>query len=163
VTLPKHLRQRWRYLGVGVETRPGDVPGRRAVQAALWESARGLLGDAGSATVDLTVVRYEPGGDGTDPEPERAADAEAVVRTRRGAVDRARAAVVAVSAVDGRPVGLRVRGVSGTVRGCEERYMGRAPIRTEQRHVALGTVSGRAVVRDGRVDVDGLGATTLDL
>jgi ribonuclease P/MRP protein subunit POP5 len=153
VPLPKHLRQRWRYLGVGIESRPDVDLGRRAFQGALWGSARSLLGDAGSATVDLSVQRFRyEGGDGG-----------AIVRTRRGAVGEARAVVAAVSRIDGAPAGLRVRGVSGTIRGCEESYIRRGPIAEARRDVTFEGADRVAVLRDGRADIDGLGATTLDL
>ena len=80
--LPKHLRQRWRYLGVAIEAWPDASVDRRAFQREAWYAAQNLLGDAGSADVDLTVLRFE------------LSDCEgvAVVRTRRGAERRARAA-----------------------------------------------------------------------
>jgi ribonuclease P/MRP protein subunit POP5 len=106
-SLPKARRPRRRYLGVGVET-PGDPPDRRAVQAAVWDATTALFGDPGSAAVDPTVVR--------------AAGSFVVVRVRRGEVERARAALACVTDVDGDAAALRVRGVSGTIRACVERY-----------------------------------------
>ena len=154
--LPKHLRQRWRYLGVAIETWPDVAFGRRAFQRELWYAAQNLLGDAGSADLDLTVLRFElDDGEGV-----------AVVRTRRGDEARSRAALACLTDVDGNPVGLRVRGVSGTVRACEENYIRRRPESPDQRHVAFGDAEAPAVVRDGAADVrttDGYsGATTLD-
>mgnify|MGYP002762013544 CR=1 FL=1 len=157
MTLPKHLRQRWRYLAVGVEGWPEATVERDPFQRALWYGAQNLVGDAGSATVDLTVqqFRYTDGA------------GEGVVRTRRGAVERARAVVASVDEVAGQPVGLRVRGTSGTLRGCEEKYMSGAPELKEQRHVTFEGADRRAAVRDGRaaVRVDGapVGVTTLDI
>jgi len=157
VTLPKHLRQRWRYLAVGVEAWPDAALDRESLQRALWYGAQDLVGDVGSATVGLTVQRF------------RSADGggEAAVRTRRGAVGRARAVVASVDEVGGEPVGLRVRGVSGTLRGCEEKYMSGGPVATEQRHVTFEGADRTATLRDGRatVRVDGapVGVTTLDI
>ncbi len=109
--LPKHLRPRWRYLAVELETPSGvDVP-RRAFQRAVWYAAGNLLGDAGSADADLRVLRYRFDGE--------TGHGEAVVRARHGEVSSGRAALACVDAVDEDPVGLWVRGVSGTVRGCE--------------------------------------------
>jgi ribonuclease P/MRP protein subunit POP5 len=154
--LPKHLRPRWRYLGVGIETWPGEALSRGAFQRATWYAAQNLYGDAGSAATDLTVVRFAH--DGT-----RGA---AAVRTRRGEVERARAAVACVDAVDGRPVGLRVRGVSGTVRACEERYLQGATGGSEERSVVFEDADRRAFVRGADVDVETpagfVGATELD-
>lgn len=111
-SLPKSRRPRWRYLGVGVETSPDAALDRRALQAAVWDSATALLGDPGSAAVDPRVVAFEfADGTGT-----------ATVRVRRDEVERGRAVLACVASVDDRPAALRVRGVSGTMRACAERY-----------------------------------------
>lgn len=155
--LPKHLRPRWRYLGVGLEAWPDAAFDRRAFQRALWESARSLLGDPGSARADLSVLRFEFAD----------CEGEAVVRTRRERVREARAALACLDAVEGHPVGVRVRGVSGTVRACEERYLGRRAGPTEERQVVFEDASREALARSDAVDVrlpDGFaGATDLDL
>lgn len=111
--LPKHLRQRWRYLAVELRGPNGASFDRRTFQREVWFAAQNLVGDAGSADLDLTVLSFDHDG----------ARGATVVRTRRGEVDRARAVVACVDAVDGDRVGLRVRGVSGTVRACKERYL----------------------------------------
>ena len=154
--LPKHLQPRWRYLAVGIETWPDADIDRGQFQRQLWFSARDLTGDAGSAELALSLVTFwcaEGAG-------------ETIVRTRRGSVDRARAVVACLDAVDGDPVGVRVRGISGTVRACEEKYMGRGPEEPEQRHVVFDETERSAAVRDDRADVatEGAytGATTLD-
>ncbi len=111
--LPKHLQPRWRYLAVGVETWPGASIDREDIQRALWYRAQDLLGDVGSARLDLTVLSADvtPRGGGF------------VVRTYRGEVDRARAAVATLTEIGGEEVGLRVRGTAGTVRACETKYL----------------------------------------
>jgi ribonuclease P/MRP protein subunit POP5 len=155
--LPKHLRPRYRYLAVWFETTPDAAFGRREFQEALWAAGRSLLGDAGSAEVGLSVlsVRRE-GPEGT-----------AVVRCRRGEVARARAAVGTLSTVEGVPIRPVVRGVSGTVRGCEEKYLSRPGGVSGERTVAFAGADRRAVCRAERVDVrvgDGfVGATNLDI
>ena len=108
--LPKHLQPRWRYLGVAVESWPDTTVKRDGFQRALWYSAQHLLGDPGSAALDLSVLRFQAG----------TGWARAVVRTRRGERDRARAVLACVDSIDGNPVGLRVQGVSGTIQACEE-------------------------------------------
>jgi ribonuclease P/MRP protein subunit POP5 len=110
--LPKHLRPRWRYLAVELETRDDAHLTRDAFQRAVWYAAGNLLGDPGSADADLRVLRFSFV-DGTG---------EAVVRVRRGEVGPGRAALACVEAVDDVPVGLYVRGVSGTIRACEETF-----------------------------------------
>jgi len=155
--LPKHLQPRWRYLAVGVETWHGVDLDRAAIQHALWGAARGLLGDLGSAQLDLTVLSADvsQGGGGF------------VVRTHRGESERARAVVASVTEVDGHEVGLRVRGTSGTVRACEEKYMRRRREGTDQRDVVFRDAERSASVRGDRVDVrtgdSFAGATTLDI
>lgn len=156
--LPKHLRPRWRYLVCALETPAEHEPAPRALQTAVWEAARGLLGDPGSADADLRVIRTALGpGGGT-----------AVVRARRDEVATARAALACVHSVDGTPVGLRVLGVSGTLRAAEEKYMTGPAGTGEEDTVVFDGASRRAVHRgDGRVDLHGsgarLGATELDL
>ncbi|WP_135663018.1 Rpp14/Pop5 family protein [Halorhabdus rudnickae] len=155
--LPKHVRQRWRYLAVGIETWPGAAIDRRDFQRHLWFAAQNLLGDVGSAETDLSVVRFDYT-DGT---------ASAVVRTRRGAESDARAVLTCLDAIDGNPIGLRVRGVSGTVRACEEKYLGGPGEAIEHGDVAFEGAKRPADSRDGRVDVrvgEGfVGATQRDI
>ena len=154
--LPKHLRPRWRYLAVGLETWPEASLGRRSFQREVWYAAQNLLGDAGSAAVDLSVIRFAHS-DGAG---------HAIVRTRRGETDRARAALACVDSVDDEPLGLRVRGVSGTVRACEEKYIRGPPEPHDDRQVVFDAVDCRAVARGDRLDVfteDGVvGATVLE-
>lgn len=155
--LPKHLRPRWRYLAVALETWPDADLDRRSLQAGVWSAVRGLFGDVGGADLDLTVVRFD-GADGAW---------TAIVRTHRGEEERARAVLASLGEVDGTDVGIAVRGTSGTIRACEEKYLGGRPERTAQSDVAFGNATRRAVLRDERADVhvDGafVGATTLDL
>ena len=155
--LPKHVRPRWRYLAVELESWAGAEIDRRAFQRALWFSAQNLLGDAGSAELDGSLFGFEfTDGDGT-----------AVVRARRGEVERLRAVLAAIDTVDDNPIGVRVRGVSGTVRACEEKYIRRPKVKSEERTVAFANADRAAVIRDDRIDIDGpdgrVGATALDI
>jgi ribonuclease P/MRP protein subunit POP5 len=141
--LPKHLRPRWRYLAVAIETWPDADVDRSAFQRALWFAAGNLLGDAASASLQLSVMRFElDRGSG-----------HAVIRVRRGRTDEARAALACVDAVDGHDVGLTVRGTSGTVRACSEKYLGRDPEVREHSAVAFEGADRAAVQRNGRYDV----------
>jgi ribonuclease P/MRP protein subunit POP5 len=155
--LPKHLRPRWRYLAVGIESWPDADFDRGTFQRQLWYAAQNLVGDVGSAAVDLTVLSFSLA----------AGRGGALVRVRHGEVERARAVLATLARVDGTPVGLRVRGVSGTVRACEEKYMGHRPEGPEQRDVAFRDEERTGHVGPQRVDVateDGFaGATTLDI
>ncbi|MFW5939126.1 MAG: Rpp14/Pop5 family protein [Halolamina sp.] len=154
--LPKHLQPRWRYLAVAVETWPDVEFGRRAVQRELWYAAQNLLGDPGSADADLRLLRFrlDEGSGG------------AIVRARRGEVEAARAAIACVDAVNGHAVGLRVTGVSGSVDGASERYLGDPAASVTQSEVAFEGTERPAHRRDGVLDVetpDGwLGATVHD-
>jgi ribonuclease P/MRP protein subunit POP5 len=169
--LSKHLRPRWRYLGVGVESWPDADLDRGAFQRELWYAAQNLVGDVGSAHADLSVLGFDF----------EAPTGEVVVRVRHGEVDVARAAVASLETVDGQPVGVTVRGISGTVSACEqkfcprlaagdsdeERYLGRPGERQEERTVAFEGAERPAVVRgdlvDVRVDGSYAGATRFDL
>ena len=154
--LPKHLRPRWRYLAVGLESWPDADFTRGAFQRHLWYAAQNLLGDVGSAELDLQVLgfAFEEG------------VGDAVVRVRRNEVDRARAVLACIDAVGGDPLGLTVRGTSGTIRACEEKYIRRPLESRTQRHVVFEDAERSAVERSGRLDVgiDGAfaGATELD-
>ncbi len=155
--LPKHLRPRYRYLALHLETLPDASFGRHALQEAIWGSSRRVFGDIGSAAIDSTVVRFTHA-DGVG---------EAIIRVRRGEVDRARAAITCIARIGGNEVGLRIAGVSGTIRACEEKYMGGGPKPQCERTVAFGNAERTAFVRDGLVDVKTddafAGATDFDL
>jgi ribonuclease P/MRP protein subunit POP5 len=147
--LPKHLRPRWRYLAVELEAWPDAAVRRGEFQRAVWFAAANLLGDPGSADADLRVVEYSFQ-DGAG---------EALVRARRGEVDRARAALACVSEVRGDPVRVAVRGVSGTMRAAEENYFGQTADPSREDDVAFGGGDKRSgVARGERVDVDDAGS-----
>ena len=155
--LPKHIRPRWRYLAVEIEADPDADIDRGAFQRALWYAAGNLLGDVGSADADLTVFGFGFA-DGVG---------EAIVRARRGETDPARAALACIESVDSQPIGLVVRGISGTVRACEESYLrGRSPDSTED-SVAFADDQRSAIRRDDVAEIslpDGfVAATELDL
>lgn len=155
--LPKHLRPRWRYVVVELETWPdADLDGS-SLQQSVWSSARHLLGDARSADADLELLRsrfWRGGG-------------EAMFRVRRGEVDRARAALACVESVHSAPVGIAVRGVSGTIRAAEEKYIHGPPEPMREDQVVYDNRTRQAVVTGDRVDVavtgSYVGATERDL
>ncbi|WP_158056225.1 Rpp14/Pop5 family protein [Halorussus halophilus] len=154
--LPKHLRPRWRYLAVALEAWPDAEFSRRDFQRSIWFAAQNLLGDAGSADADLSVLQFDFA-DGTG---------EAIVRVRHGHVEEARAALACIDGIHGDEVGLRVKGISGTVRACEEKYLRRGGQLSDERKVVFEDAQRTAVSRDGLFDVrtDGafVGATELD-
>ncbi len=154
--LPKHLRPRWRYLAVRIESWPDAAIDRRAFQRELWYAGQNLLGDPGSAAADLTVVRFAF----TD------GDGGAIVRVRHGETEPARAALACIDDIDGSAVGLWVRGMSGTIRAASEKYLGRRRQESEERNVVFGNEERVAVLRNGSADVrleeTFTGATDLD-
>lgn len=156
-TWPKHLRPRWRYLAIALETPADHDLGRDDLQEALWTGLRNLLGDATSARVGMEVVRFR----------HRDGSGAAIVRVTRDGVQEARAILAAVDRVAGGPVRLDVRGVSGTIRACEENYLGTAGESASHNTVTFDDVEADAIVRgdavDVRVDSTAIGATTLDI
>ncbi len=154
--LPKHLQPRWRYLAVGLEGWPDASIDRRAFQREVWYAGQNLLGDPGSAATDLRVIQFTF----TD------GWGEALVRVRRGETESARAALACIDEIDGSPIGIRVRGISGTIRGAEEKYLGRGRQLADERHVVFGNEERVAVVfdtaTDVRLDESFAGATDLD-
>ena len=136
--LPKHIRPRWRYLAVEIEAAPAAEIDRTAFQRALWYAAGNLLGDAGSADADLTVFGFTYA-DGIG---------EAIVRARREETAAARAALACIDSVDSEPIGLVVRGISGTVRACEESYLGDRSPQLVEEPVAFADDQRPAIRRD---------------
>jgi ribonuclease P/MRP protein subunit POP5 len=155
--LPKYLQPRWRYLAVAIESWPDATIDRDTLQRELWYAAQNLVGDVGSAELDLSVIQFRF----TD------GRGEAMVRTRRDHTESARAVIACLTSLGGEPIGVRVRGISGTVRACEEKYMGRQPETSAERDVAFANASRSAYIWTDRVDVrtdDGFaGATPTDL
>lgn len=157
MSLPKHLRPRYRYLAIAAESWPDHTINRRRFQDAVWAASRGLHGDAGSARTDPVVIRFALS----------AGVGHGIVRVRRSETMNARAAIASIDEIDGVPIGLVVLGVSGTIRGCEEKYLGERREPDSERTVVFRNATREAVVRDGLVDVrigDAFaGATDLDL
>jgi ribonuclease P/MRP protein subunit POP5 len=155
--LPKHLRPRYRYLAVSLEAWPDAALDRDAFQAALTAAVRGLFGDSGVATAEPRVIRFAFD-DGSG---------ETIVRCRRDAIGTARAGLATINAVDGAPIAVCVRGISGTVRACEEKYLHGSQLPIAERTVAFEGADRPATVRGTRIDVhleDAFaGATDLDL
>ena len=155
--LPKHFRPRWRYLAVVIESDPDAELSRGAFQRELWYAAQNLVGDAGSADADLTVLDFSfADGQG-----------ETVVRARHGHVTEARAAIACIDSINSHEIGVRLNGISGTIRACEEKYLGRGLEIPDERNVVFDGERRPAHIRDELVDVrvDGsyVGAMTLDL
>jgi ribonuclease P/MRP protein subunit POP5 len=156
MTTPKHCRPRWRYLAIELQAWPDADLSRRGFQGACWTAARDLLGDVGSAAIDCTVVRFSFA-DGAG---------HAIVRVAHDETERGRAVLACVDAVDGAPVGLRIRGTSGTIRACEEKYLPATTEPIEETTVAFDgadrTAYRRGNVCDVRCSGGFVGATARD-
>ena len=155
--LPKHLRTRWRYFAIAIETWPSTTIDRHSFREALEEAAASLLGDIGVASADLSVLAFSYA-DGYG---------EAVIKTPRDAVEEARAVMACLSKVDENPVRVHVIGVSGTIRACEEKYLGHEPEETPESSVVFEGAERTAVCRRDMVDIrvnDAfVGATAFDI
>lgn len=155
--LPKHLTPRYRYIALTIESWPDATIERGEFQQALWEATKSLLGDPGSARVDPRIMCFEF----------RDGMGEATVRIRSGTKADARAAIACIDQVDSHSVRITIQGVAGTIRSCEEKYLGRAPIAGDERKVVFEDSARSAVVRTPRVDIrtdaGWLGATELDI
>jgi ribonuclease P/MRP protein subunit POP5 len=126
-------------------------------QRTLWYAAQNLLGDPGSADAYLEVVTVEfwPGG------------GEAIIQVRRGEVDRARAAIACVDSIQKHPIGITVRGVSGTIRAGKEKYLYGPPKPHREETVVFNSETRNAHVVGDLVDVavsgSFVGATQCDI
>lgn len=155
--LAKRLRPSYRYLAIAIESWPDQSLTETEVERAINESARSLLGDRGVAEIHATLLQFAfENGSG-----------EALVRVPRNSVKEARAAIACLSSIDNQPVRLHIRGISGTIRTCEEKYLGERPIQSGERTVAYDGTQRSAHVHNDRVDVrvnDAfVGAMDLDL
>jgi ribonuclease P/MRP protein subunit POP5 len=154
--LPKHLRPRYRYLALWLESWPECSLQRSGFQSAVRTNVRALFGDRGVAETEPRVIRFSfANGAGY-----------AVLRVRRDTVDTVRAGIAATDVVDGTPLGICVKGISGTVRGCEERYLADRQLRKRESTVVFDGTERSATVCGSRVDVHletgFAGATDLD-
>lgn len=141
--LPKHLRPRWRYLAVAIESWPHASIDRETFQRKLWYAAQNLYGDTQSAQTDLAVFSFEFS-DGRG---------ETIIRTRRGTESHARTAVACIDEIDNYAVGIRILGISGTVRACEERYFNARTEHKKESDVVFENESRPAVIRGVCVDI----------
>lgn len=112
MTLPKSLRPRNRYVFFEVETLPDASFGEHDLRRALWFEAQNLYGDVKSAETRAELLEYD--GDATI--------GLGIVRCAHDRVEETRAALACVDEVRDDPVGVRVVGVSGTLKAGRNRY-----------------------------------------
>lgn len=155
--MPKHLRPRYRYLAVTLEAWPDGAVDRDGFETAVVAAVRSLFGDVGVAGAEPRVIRFafEDGA------------GQAIVRSRRDAVETTRAGLAVIDSGERASLAVCVRGISGTIRACEEKYLQGRQLPIAESTVAFEGVDRPATVRGSRVDVhleDGFaGATDLDL
>ena len=112
MTLPKSLRPRNRYVFFEVETLPDASFGEHDLRRALWFEAQNLYGDVKSAETRAELLEYDG----------YTTLGLGVVRCAHDRVEETRAALACVDEVRDDPVGVRVVGVSGTLKAGRNRY-----------------------------------------
>ena len=101
-------RPRRRYLVFKIIAPANFKPSREAVEKALSESLHSLLGMAGAASTILRLEQYDE---------ERRAG---IIASDNRSLERARAAVAAVTSIDGVPCIIHIVKVTGTLRRARE-------------------------------------------
>lgn len=100
---------RRRYLALKIEC--NQFFDRRDVMDAVWGMVYRLFGELGASKAGLSSVKgFE-------------AEGVMVVRCSHKALDMVRAAVAAVTEINGKAVVIRVVGVSGTLKGLRKRLL----------------------------------------
>ena len=155
--LPKHLRPRYRYIVVSIESWPTAKLDKHTFQQAIWTSTSRLFGDTGAATADLFLIRFEfSNGSGWG-----------IIRTHRDTLPIARSSIACVSKINEFPVGIIVRGVSGTIKSCEDKYLSKLPEPVIPGEHFFNTKISPSFTRghciDIQTDTDFIGATHLDV
>mgnify|MGYP006107473707 CR=1 FL=1 len=155
--LPKHLRPRYRYIVVSIESWPTAQLDKRTFQHAIWASTSRLFGDIGATTADLFLIRFEfSNGSGWG-----------IIRTRRDALPIARSSIACISKINEFSVGIIVRGVSGTIKSCEDKYLSEPSEPVISGEHLFNTKMSPSFTRgnciDIQTDTDFIGATHLDV
>lgn len=99
--LPPSLRGRRRYLVFEViSEREID---KKALLKEIWNSVYSLYGDAGASESRIWLMEYDGG--------------EGILRCAHDKVEEVRAALACIHSVNETRVGIRVIGISGTIKG----------------------------------------------
>ncbi|MFP3985721.1 MAG: Rpp14/Pop5 family protein [Candidatus Bathyarchaeia archaeon] len=103
-------RLKKRYLALTTESSTGQTFSEREVWDALWRSVLRLFGEVGASQLGLFRVRGfdAPGG-------------VLLVRCWHTALERVRGAAALVRGITGEPAAVHVLGVSGTLKGLEQK------------------------------------------
>lgn len=135
--LPSSLREKKRYIAFEVEHEGELSPDRKALLDEIFFATQTLLGDSGSAEIGWRLIDY----DGT----------RGIIRVSLKGLDKARAALAAVTSIKGSRAAIRVLGVSGTIKAAIEKYIVPKNIFSTSilSEVKVGTMSGTAVRKRG--------------
>ncbi len=155
--IPKHLRPRYRYIVVSLESWSNSIIDKTSFQQSIWASVNRLFGDLGSAKSDLYLIRFEfHNGTGYG-----------IIRTRRDSLHLARSGIACTSSVNGHPIGILVLGISGTIKSCEQKYL---PVLKKSLVTGEVTFEGNSYsstsygeLLDIKIDNDFIGATNMDI
>ena len=155
--LPKHLRPRYRYIVVSIESWPTAKFDKRTFQHALWASTSRLFGDTGANAADLFLIQFEfSNGSGWG-----------IIRTHRDALPIARPSIACISKINEFPVGILIRGVGGTIKSCQEKYLSEPSEPVHSGELLFDTKISPSFTRghciDIQTDTDFIGATHLDV
>ncbi len=135
MTTPKSLRPRYRYIFVRMEHHPTRDISMDEFGKEIWFEAQNLVGDVGSAETDIELLDTE--------------EDIAIIKCRRGEVDRARSIVCCLDSIGDISIGFRVIGVSGTIKSGREKFIDENTMRYSE----IDTELGMGWVKDGLIDI----------
>ncbi len=142
---------------VSIESWPTANIDKRTFQHAIWTSTSRLFGDNGAATADLFLIRFEfSDGSGWG-----------IIRTPRDALHMAKSSLACISQINEFPIGILIKGVSGTIKTCEEKYLSDLPTSIVSKELFFNNKLSSCFIRENSVDIkidnDFIGATHLDV
>ncbi|MGB3944938.1 MAG: Rpp14/Pop5 family protein [Methanothrix sp.] len=130
------LRDRRRYLAIEVEAE-GRVR-RTDLAAEVWDAQTSLFGDLGAARNRLRIISFD--------------GRFGIIRYSHQRKEECRAVLATVHTIGGARAAIRVRGISGTIKGATEKYIPQSTLQPDEnvRRVDLGLVSGSVARVHGR-------------
>ena len=102
-------RVKRRYLALKVVSE--QLVNERDVMDAVWNAVLRLFGEYGASQTNLSLMEYNPQRN------------FAVVRCSHTALERVRASIASITEIGGKPVVIRVMGVSGTLRALRKKVL----------------------------------------
>lgn len=98
--LPKGVRRR--YLALKLVS--GSSVSREDLMNTIWDAVVQLFGEYGASQTDLTLIRYSSERD------------YAILRCSHRALEMVKASVACITEIEGKPVAVHVKRVSGTLK-----------------------------------------------